>query len=135
MFVSHHKQSLGVTDDSVRIGGYGGRIWQSRGFARTVGTSPIYTRDLIVGVIDGQSGLASHANLGFGLVLDGKPELSNLGPTIFHFGMTDPEGWIPGGLTLHAGNREILGVDPHLSLIEIPARALGLYRKNIEISV
>ena len=119
--------------DLVRIGGYGSRIWQSRAFAGTAWAWSIYSGDLIVAVIDGQDSFASHANLGFRLIVDGKPELSDLAPPIFDFSMADPEGWIPGRLALHAGNREILGVDPHFSPVEILARALRTHGKNVEI--
>ena len=67
-------------------------------------------------------------------IVNGKPEASNLGPTIFNLRVADPEGRILGGLALHAGNGEIPGVDPKFPAVKILALALGAYGKNIEVA-
>ena len=77
-------------------------------------------------VVDGEDGVATHADVGVALVVLGKPELASLGVDVVNFGAANPEGGIASGLGFDFGNGEVAGIDPDGASIEEAGIGMGL---------
>src|SRR5579864_2793046 len=74
--------------------------------------------DLIIGVVDGERCHPAEADVARGTGVLDEPEAVNLSPRGIDLRVLDPEGRRFCGLAFEAGQREIMGIDPHFAVIQ-----------------